>query len=316
MPTITQIEYILAVAQLKHFGKAALHCHVSQPSLSMQIHKAEEDLGIIIFDRNTKPISLTAKGSIVIDQSLKLLAEYKNLLRISRQETTEVKGDFYLGVIPTLSSSLIPIFVKNFSLKFPKVQLYINELTTENLISSIKLGEIDAGILATPIEEPNLEKKVLFYEEFSVYCSANHPLLKKKKLKVEDLENYQDLWILSDGHCFKNQVLNFCGMEKKLNVLSNIHFQSGSLETLKLLVENADGFTFLPKLNIDLLSPKEKSRIRHFVNPVPSREVSIVSMKSHWKSDVLNSLAQELLNELPLEIPRTFKKQMNVIDID
>ena len=189
MPSLTQLEYILAVAKTGHFGKASEHCHVSQPSLSIQIQKAEEELEIQIFNRNKKPVIPTQKGKVIIEQAQRTIGEYKKLLSLSRYETREVKGSFRLAVIPTLSSSVIPLFLKEFSRKYPKVELFINELTTEHIIQSLNMDEIDAGILATPLGEKNLGKKVLFFEAFSVYCSKDHPLLEKNLLKTDDLKN-------------------------------------------------------------------------------------------------------------------------------
>lgn len=316
MPTITQLQYILSVSKYKHFGRASEACHVSQPSLSAQIQKAEDELGLQIFDRNQKPIAVTAKGQKVIGQTQKMLAEYDRLLEVSRFETEEVRGEFKLGVIPTMSSSIIPLFVKSFSANYPMVDLYIEELTTENIVQSLKNSEIDAGILATPLSETNIEKRVLFNEGFAVYCSEDHPLLDKYELTVSDLLEHNDLWILSDGHCFKNQVLNFCGMGDSLEVLSNIHFQSGNLETLKRLVEKAHGYTFLPQLNLDHLSSSEKARVRRFRPPVPSREISIVSRLSHWKRDIIDALEEEIKKNFPTQLNEGNQMSYQIIDID
>jgi len=315
MPTITQLEYVLAVAKLKHFGKASEHCHVSQPSLSMQIQKAEDELGLQIFDRNKKPIAMTEKGQVVVEQTQKMIQEYQKLLQLSQKENAELKGDFNLAVIPTLSSSLIPLFAKKFSINYPKVQLYINELTTERILEALKTDEIDGALLATPLPDQNLDQTVLFYESFSVYCSKDHPLLNKKKLKVKDLVEHNDLWILSDGHCFKNQVLNFCSIDSELEVLPNIHFQSGSLETLKRLVESASGYTFLPQLNIIDLNSSEKKRVRDFYPPSPSREISIVCRPGHWKKDIINALSQVIQDRLPDLLLKTKTSQFDIIEI-
>lgn len=316
MPTITQLEYILAVAKLKHFGKASEHCHVSQPSLSMQIQKAEDELGVQIFDRNKKPVALTNKGEIIVSQAQKMLQEYQRLLQVSHIESSEVKGDLHLAVIPTLSSSLIPLFAKTFSEQYPKVDIFIHEMTTERIIEAIKTDEIDAGLLATPIPGTHLDTTVLFYEGFSVYCAKNHPLLKKKKLKVKDIVEHNDLWILSDGHCFKNQVLNFCAIDSELEVLPNLHFQSGSLETLKKLVDTSLGYTFLPQLNIITLSAIDQKRVRDFLPPTPTREISLVNRPGHWKKDIINALRKVIDEEIPEEINREPSKQFNVIEVE
>lgn len=316
MPSKTQLEYLLAVAKLKHFGQAAQSCHVSQPSLSMQIQKVEDELGFKIFNRNKKPIELTPKGDIVIAQAQKIISEYHRLLQISREENQELKGEYHLGVIPTLSNSMIPLFVKEFSQKHPKVDLFISELTTENILQRLKLDELDAGLLATPLSEAFLEKFVLFYEGFSVFCSPQHPLLKKTRLQTQDLLNHHDLWILSDGHCFKNQVLNFCGIANQMNVFSNVHFQSGSLQTLTHLVQTSGGYTFLPQMNIDKMTDHEKSYIRPFSKPIPSREVSLVYRPGHWKQDITLSLSQLIRSLIPESVQATPDKNHEILAID
>ena len=316
MPTLTQLEYILTVAKTGHFGKASECCHVSQPSLSIQIQKAEEELGIQIFNRNKKPVVPTQKGKVVIEQAQKTIGEYKKLLSVSRSETREVKGSFRLAVIPTLSSSVIPVFLKKFSEQYPKVDLFINELTTENIVRSLNMEEIDAGILTTPLGEKNIGKKVLFFEAFSVYCSKNHPLLEKSFLKVNDLKKHRDLWILSDGHCFKNQVLNFCNVNSALEIFKNVHFQSGSLETLKTLVERVHGYTFLPQLNIDSLNADEKKQIRCFKPLAPSREVSLVFLRSHWKKDIIQSLKKVIQSQLPPSVKKVRESGFKVVGIN
>ncbi|NQZ18637.1 MAG: hydrogen peroxide-inducible genes activator [Bdellovibrionales bacterium] len=310
------MEYILAVNNMKHFGRASEHCNVSQPSLSMQIQKAEDELGVIIFDRHKKPIQATPQGRQIVEQAQRLMNEYKRLLKVSSEESDTLKGSFRLGVIPTLAASVIPLFVKEFSHSFPNVDLTITELTTENIIRAIKNNEIEAGVLATPLHEPQIEEQVLFYESFSVYCSEEHPLLKKKNLGPKDLDNRNDIWILSDGHCFKNQVLNFCSINQNLSTYENIHFQSGNLETLKLLVDQAQGYTFLPQLTMDRLSPKDKKRVRPFSSPVPSREVSLVSRKDHWQQEILKALFNTIVNNLPRGISNKKTETRDILSIE
>jgi LysR family transcriptional regulator, hydrogen peroxide-inducible genes activator len=316
MPTQTQLEYILAVARLKHFGQAAEECHVSQPSLSMQIQKVEDILGFKIFDRNKKPIEVTPKGLLVVQQAQKVIAEYHRLLQISREESKDIKGDFHLGVIPTLSSSTLPLFVKAFAKKYPLINLFISEQTTDNIIQLLKAGNLDAGILATPLAETFIDKIVLFYESFFVYCSKDHPLLKKKQLKLQDLNPHHDLWLLSDGHCFKNQVLNFCGMDEAMTVFDNIHFQSGNLETLKQLVQKSQGYTFLPQLEVERMSSQDKKWVRPFVRPAPAREVSLVYNKGHWKMDVIQVLGELIQTQLPENLSREPLNNLSIMSID
>jgi LysR family transcriptional regulator, hydrogen peroxide-inducible genes activator len=207
--TITQLEYILAVEKFKHFGKAARACSVSQPTLSMQLQKAEEELDIIIFDRSKNPILTTDEGMKIVNQARLVLREYKKIYSIIDAAKEDIRGDFRLGVIPTLAPYVIPLFAGAFVKKYPQVNLRIEEFKTDEMIELINSDELDAGLLVTPLVGENLIERVLFHEPFSVFASKNHELLKKMKIKDRDLMS-DDVWLLNEGHCLRQQVLNLC----------------------------------------------------------------------------------------------------------
>jgi LysR family transcriptional regulator, hydrogen peroxide-inducible genes activator len=234
VPTLTQLEYIIAVDKLKHFGRAAESCHVSQPSLSAQIQKVEEDLNVTIFDRSKKPIVTTDLGLKVIEQAKKVLLEHHRLMNL-QLNTDKVQGRFHLAVIPTLSAYIVPLFVESFSKKFPEVELTISENKTSEILELLHEDKIDAGLLVTPIDDSTIEEKFLFYEPFFAFVADSHSFYKKSSLVESDLEG-ETLWLLNEGHCFRNQVLEICGFKNKNQVLNNVTFESGSLETLKNLI--------------------------------------------------------------------------------
>ncbi len=315
MPTITQLEYIIALDKEKHFARAAEVCHVSQPSLSAQIQKLEEELGVIIFDRSKKPIIPTEIGLEIIQQAKLILKEHKKLSDLATIKGSEPRGDFHLGVIPTLAPYVIPLFVNQFSKLYPKVNLKINEYKTSEIIQLLIRDEIDAGLLVTPLRDERLIERHLFFEPFYAYVSEKHPLSKKKMITEFDLDK-KDLWLLEEGHCFREQMLKVCSLDKKGSVLPNVEFASGNLETLKNLVKKSSGYTLLPDLAASDLSEEEfKKYIRKFKRPEPTREVSLVYSRSFLKESIISALEKVILSQLPQRIKSLKKSSIEVIDI-
>jgi LysR family hydrogen peroxide-inducible transcriptional activator len=299
VPSITQLRYICAVEKLKHFGKAALECHVSQPSLSAQIQKTENEIGFFIFDRSKKPLAITNKGQAFVKQAEQVLREHEKLLHLSKFSSAEVSGEFRLGIIPTLTPFLLPRFIEQFSTNYPEVKLIIDELKTEDIINTLKNDKLDAGILATPLNTKGIKKQVLFYEPFYAYVNVDHHLAKAAIVKLDQLTT-DDLWLLKDGHCFRNQVINFCSLDDKEGMFNNVVFEGGSLDTLRFLVRDSGGYTLVPKLFAENLPQQEQRKmIKPFAKPVPIREVSIVHSRDQWKTDILAALEQTIKQTLP-----------------
>ncbi|MGZ3723386.1 MAG: LysR substrate-binding domain-containing protein, partial [Bdellovibrionales bacterium] len=211
MPSVSQLEYIVAVEKHRHFGKAAEQCHVSQPTLSMQIQKVEEEIGFPIFDRIKKPVVPTAKGLKFIAQAKVLLHEHLKLMDISKNQSEEMSGELRLGVIPTIAPYLLPLFIESFSKEYPNIHLIIDELKTDTIIQLLREDSLDAGILATPLHESGLRERPIFYEPFYLYVAKNHPLNARKRIKEDDLHG-DEMWLLQDGHCLRNQVARFCSL--------------------------------------------------------------------------------------------------------
>ncbi|MBF0350447.1 MAG: hydrogen peroxide-inducible genes activator [SAR324 cluster bacterium] len=315
MLTITQLEYLLAVEKERHFGKAAQECHVSQPSLSAQIQKLEEELEVVIFDRSKKPILTTEVGKAILKQARIIIQEHRKLQTIVDQKALEPSGKFELAVIPTVAAYLIPLFIGDFSRKYPQIDLRINEYKTEDIIKLVTNDEIDAGLLVTPLEDDRLIERHLFYEPFYCYLNKNHPLAKKKLISGDDLDS-GDLWLLSEGHCFRDQVLKVCSMDRNKSVLPNIKFESGNLETLIKLVKSNSGFTLLPQLAVNGLSPTEiAEHIKKFKSPVPTREVSLVYSRSFLKETIITALEESILSNLPNQIKSLKIQNIEVVDI-
>lgn len=312
--TITQLEYILAVEKYKHFGKAAHSCAVTQPTLSMQLQKAEEELGIIFFDRSRNPILTTIEGRQIIEQAKIVLREYKKIFSIVEASKNEIRGDFRLGVIPTLAPYVIPLFAASFVKQYPDVNLKIEEFKTEEIIDLLGRDELDAGLLVTPLMGESFVERVLFHEPFFVFASKNHSLLKKTKLKDKDLD-INDVWLLNEGHCFRQQVLNLCKLSKEIGHHGNLEFESGNLETLKNMVLNSEGYTLLPQLAVLNLSAENKKLVREFQGPIPTREVSLVHNRLFLKEKIITALEESIINNLPVELSSLKKKNYEVISI-
>jgi LysR family transcriptional regulator, hydrogen peroxide-inducible genes activator len=284
--TLTQLQYTLAVAEQGNFTKAAEKCFVTQPTLSMQVQKLEEELTIKLFNRTTKPISLTPIGSKVIEQAKVILNEAKRMGDVITSEKGIIGGDFRIGIIPTVMPTLLPLFLKTFIKKFPKVNLKIEELNTASIIEELKNGKLDAGIAATPLDDSKILEKPLYYEPFVGYIPENHSLSKLKSLSVEDLEKI-DILVLEDGHCFREHVLKLCQTSKSLN---SFNLKSGSFQTLIHLANDGMGMTLLPYLQTKSLSEKNKKNLKTFESPEPAREISMIYLKNKLKVPVIESL--------------------------
>lgn len=286
--TITQLQYVLAIAEHKNFTKAAEKCFVTQPTLSTQIQKLEEELDILIFDRSKKPIELTDVGRKIVQQAKNIVNESDRIQDIVDQQKGFIGGEFKIGIIPTVMPTLLPMFLKTFIKKYPKVKLKIEELTTEDIIAKIIDGHLDAAIVSTPLENEKIKERVLFYEPFVGYIPTHHRLSSNKKIDVSDLE-IEDMLLLEDGHCFRDGVINLCNTFKKQSD-DNFQLESGSIETLVKLSNEGLGMTLLPYLHTLDLIDKLQENLRHFNEPIPAREVSIIYHKSELKMQIIESL--------------------------
>lgn len=286
--TITQLKYVLAVAEYKNFTLAAEKCFVTQPTLSMQIQKVEEELDVQLFDRSKKPIQLTEIGQKIVNQSKNIVIEADRIQDIVDQQKGFIGGEFRLGIIPTITPTLLPMFLNNFIKKYPKVKLIIEELHTDDIIFKLNNGHLDAAIAATPLHEEKIKEIVLYYEPFVAYIPENHATFSKKEIEIDDL-NLDEILLLQDGHCFRDSILNLC---KNSNNLEHNHFQleSGSFETLIKLADEGLGTTLLPYLHTLELKEKDLNKLRHFKEPKPAREVSLIYPKNELKIHIIDAL--------------------------
>lgn len=291
--TITQLQYVLAVAEYKNFTKAAERVFVTQPTLSMQVQKLEEELGVKIFDRSKKPIELTEVGQRIVDQAKSIVNESNRIQDIVDQQKGFIGGEFRLGIIPTIMPTLLPMFLQTFVKKYPKVSIKIQELTTEAILDKLREGHLDAAIAATPLSHEDIVEKPLYYEPFVGYVAPQHPLHHLKEISTSELVP-DELLLLEDGHCFTDNILNICNTSH-LPANSGFNLKSGSFETLIKLADEGLGMTLLPYLHTLDLDLKRKENLRMFAKPYPSREVSIIHYKSELRIQIINKLHEVIL---------------------
>lgn len=303
--TLTQLSYIVAVDRYRHFATAAEKSYVTQPTLSMQIHKLEDELGVTIFDRSKSPVIPTEIGEKIIEEAKEILKQSKHIEDLASLKDEELRGTFRIGIIPTIAPYLLPLFLRNFRNKYPEVRLIFEEVVTDELLDLLDQDYLDIGVIATPADRGNIFEEDLYYEPFLGYVSEDHPLAKKDRLTVDDLE-ISNLWLLNEGHCFRDQTVKLCKKFRK-NKLDDpkIEFESGNLETLKQLVEQNFGMTLLPYLAKNQINERcAKAHLRHFDNPVPRRKVRVVYGREYLKKNIIEAFKQEIFAVIPEELKK------------
>lgn len=311
--SLTQLEYVLAVHKHGHFAKAAESCHVTQPTLSMQIQKLEDELGVVIFDRSKKPILPSAIGKKIIEQIQVVLFEAKKIEGLIKvNQSGGVEGELTVAVIPTIAPYLLPLLLPVIERDFPQLQLRIFEMQTHRIIEALDSDEIDVGILATPIKIPRIFEYPLYYEPFSVLCKRGHDLSHFKRVKYSQLK-FPDIWLLEEGHCLRHQVLDVCALKQGKTLKRRFQFESGSLETLKNLVDRYGGYTLLPQLATGTFGGA--SNLIPFERPIPAREIGLVYRREHYKNNLIESLGDSILKAIPEDIRRLRQRDLDVLEV-
>lgn len=300
--SLVQLEYVLALQSQGSFVAAAAHCHVTQPTLSMQLKKLEEELGVLIFDRSKQPLMPTYLGSRIIEQAREALSQVEKIGEIINESKGVVKGELNIGIIPTLSPYLLPLFVGEFLRKYPGVQLSIQDLKTEEILSRIKKDQLDVGILVTPTQDAAVTESPVFYEEFYVYVDAGLAAqVQENYIEIDQLLDNK-LWLLEEGNCFRNQTFNLCNIDQVKYKDIHFRYESGNLQTLMKMVDFEGGATLIPQLAADDLSEERKERLRFISRSHPVREVSTVYSRKFGKLDLIRRLQEEIRASLPSEI--------------
>ncbi len=298
--TLSQLEYIIALDTYRSFVLAAEKSMVTQPTLSMQVKKLENDLSVILFDRSKNPIVPTKIGKAIIEQARIILREGKKVRELIKEHKKILEGNLQIGIIPTIAPYLLPYFLGPFAKQYPEINLEIREIKTSEIISLLQKDLLDAGILATPLHEPSIHEEALFFEEILLYINPTHEFSNKNEIAPEELIS-SDMWMLTKGNCFRDHVINLCKHQQD-QPLSNFRYESGSIETLRKMVDIEGGYTLLPELAALELPSKDIKRLKHFHAPKPLREVSLVFARKASKRNMLGRIKEVILSELPMEV--------------
>jgi LysR family hydrogen peroxide-inducible transcriptional activator len=310
--TIIQLEYIIAVDTFRHFARATEHCFVTQPSLSMQIQKLEDDLGCKIFDRSKQPVIPTEIGEEIIAQARIIIHESRLIYQLIKDKKGLIEGELRIGIIPTLAPYLLPLFLQSFLIKYPDIKIKVKEMTTDIIIEKLKAGKIDVGLLVTPLQDNSIIEYPLFYEELVAYVSKTNDAYKKTYVLPADID-LKELWLLEEGHCLRSQIVNLCELKKQNKEQSHFEYEAGSIETLRKMVELNNGVTILPEMATLDFTVKQLNMVRHFKSPAPMREVSLVTHRNFLKKKLVEVLNEEVLLSLPKKI--LLNKKNNVVEI-
>ncbi len=299
--TLQQLEYIVAVYKEKSFSKAADKCFVTQPTLSMQIQKLEEVLGVVIFDRSKQPVVATSLGREIIAIAQDVLKDTQRIREMVEDAKGQVSGDLRIGIIPTVAPYLVPMFLTDFLAQYPKVNLILEEMPTDDIVRDLKIDLLDAGILVTPLSDLNIKETPLYYEPFVAYVSPTSGMYAQDLLSPKDMD-LSEIWLLNEGHCMQSQVINLCYERKKRRLVPNFEYRAGSIETLRKMVELNEGATLLPELALKDLQENQKKMVRRFETPEPVREVSMVTHRNYVKKGLLNALLGCIKAHIPQDM--------------
>ncbi|MEO6168823.1 MAG: LysR substrate-binding domain-containing protein [Chitinophagales bacterium] len=309
---LQQLDYIIAVDTERHFLRASEKCFITQATLSMMIHKLEQELDVKIFDRSKQPVQPTEVGKKIIAQARRIVSEASKIKELIKEEKGEVSGELKVGIIPTLAPYLLPLFLKEFAAEYPQVKLVISEHTTGSIIQRLKSGQLDAGIVSTPLNDGTIKEQVLFFEKYFLYVSDKEQGFNKQYVLPKNID-INRLWLLEEGHCMRSQILNLCELKKQHEPEEKLHYEAGSIETLKNLVEKNFGITIIPELATLNLSSSQKKRLRFFKPPTPVREISIVTHREYVKHQLIEVLKQTILSVISEEMKSG--KKVNVLEI-
>ena len=294
--TLQQMEYIVAVYRLRHFARAAEHCGVTQPTLSAMIQKLETELGVKIFERSSQQVIPTEIGRKVVEQAWKVLVRANRIHDIVNEERHSLAGTFSLGILPTIAPYLLPRFFTRLQREHPEADIRVMEMKTADIKRALNRGELDAAILVSLDDMDHYVQTPLFYEQFLAYVSRGDALFSHKAIKTSDLNN-EFLWLLDEGHCFRDQLVKFCQLKSADS--SKKTYSLGSIETFMRMVEGRQGVTFIPELALEQLSPAQHELVRPFALPIPVREVVLLTTRAFVRHSVLNLIADAVRSSVP-----------------
>lgn len=302
--TLQQMEYIVAVYRLRHFAKAAEHCGVTQPTLSAMIQKLEQELGVKLFERSSQQVVPTAIGRLVVEQAWRVISRARKIKDIVEEERNALSGVFRIGILPTIAPYLLPRFFTRLMEEYPDIDFRVSEMKTADCKKALARGEIDVAIIVSLGEIEGMEQDNLYFEQFIAYVSENDSLFQSKSIRSADLPGHF-LWLLDEGHCFRDQLVKFCNIKSACD--SKLTYSLGSIETFMRMVEAGQGITFIPELALDQLTESQKRLVRPFAIPIPTREVVLLTTKTF----VRKGIKQMMINEIRDSVPQRMLKMNN-----
>jgi len=311
MFSFAQLEYAIALDTFKNFKRASEHCYVTQPTLSMQIKKLEDSLGVILFDRSKMPVVTTDIGTEFIKQARTILRERDKMSELIDVFNDQIKGELHLGVIPSVAAHLLPLFIVELNLKYPDLNIFVHEMVTDQVVAGLKNEVLDVGIIVTPADYKQIDTQPLYYEEIGLYVSEDHPFYQMDKVAVDQLQT-RDMWMLKEGHCFRNQSLNLCGGSDEDHQEKRFWFESSSIETLVKMVDLQGGFTLIPELMVESIAAERHPQIKWMSGQPPVREVSLATYRNFTKRRMVDVLVETIKNVLPGRMLE--KKTGNVVE--
>jgi LysR family hydrogen peroxide-inducible transcriptional activator len=310
--SLIQVQYLIALGEHRNFVKAADACFVTQPTLSMQMKKLEEELGILLFDRSKQPIEPTHIGSKIITQARKIYNETAQIETILKDFTGDVSGSLKIGILPTIANSLIPHLISQVAQKYPDLKLTIKEGLTHEIVADLEQNRLDVGIVSTPLHNGNLIENQLYVEKFRIYAHPKHPCYEKRSWQGEDLLA-DKLWLLSEGNCFRTQTLNLCSIsDDKLNHLS-LNYESGSIQTLKKVVDMEGGATIMPEWEAGELDEDSLDHLRAFKDDGAGRSVGLIYTKFYAKETLIKKLETMIISSVPKYVQEN--RNLDIIDL-
>ncbi len=295
---IVQLEYLKELYVCGSFSVAAERLGVTQPALSLQIQKLEEEIEFKLIDRTKRPFQFTDEGKLFYEKSVDILTQIESLRQISLEISEEVQGNLKVGIIPTLAPYLVPLFINQLVDDYPALQIEISEIKTEDIISEIKLGNLDCGVISTPVSAKNITVIPLFYEQFFAYVSEQHELFNNEKVDINKIDD-EDIWYLEEGNCFQNQVNSICNINTQKRSAQNLIYHSNSIESLRRIVENKNGITFIPELATINIPSEQEDLIKEFSTGQPYREISLITNKRYVKERQVDALQKVIRKSIP-----------------
>ncbi len=294
--TLQQLEYIVAVHRCRHFAKAAEQCGVTQPTLSALIQKLETELGVKLFERSAQQVTPTLIGQKVVAQAEVVLTQAGRVKELVKEEKHSLTGDFRIGILPTIAPYLLPRFFSRLRKEHPETNLHVIELKTNELLRRLREGEVDAAIVVDWGKMDEFEKTELYYEQFVAYVSRESRLSACKAIRTADLAS-EPLWLLDEGHCFRDQLVKFCNLKSARE--SQMAYSLGSIETFMRMVESGQGVTFIPELALDQLTEQQKELVRPFALPIPTRSIVLLTTRDFVRRSLHDLLVMSIMNSVP-----------------